>query len=356
MVDKREEVIQMFLDLVKIDSPSGEEENLRLFIVKELQKMGIKSEVDKVGNLFAKVAGRGESVVLCAHMDTVEPGRGIRPIVQDGVIKSDGSTILGADNKVTIAAILSAISGVNKEKVKPVEIIFTVREETDGGVNEFNFKKLRSKFGLVADRSSSVGSIVLASPWIVNLKIVVNGKASHSGMPEDGINALTFAVAALKNIKVGRVDKETTINFGLINGGSAMNTVPHKVTVLGEIRSFSKARLDKALIEVKRAFEKEIKTGKAELEFESNLYCVGYEYKKEDKAVQLIRRAGEKLGLKTEYGISFGGSDANTFHANGIQMVNVGDGTKLSHTVDEQVGTESLSGLEKLISLYILNE
>jgi tripeptide aminopeptidase len=346
-------VLNSFLELIKIDSPSGEESEIREFLVNKLNNLGISSFVDKTGNLFAKTEGIGEPVILSAHIDTVEPGRKIKSEVSGGYVKSDGTTILGADNKSTLSAILCAIDLVPIQKRRPLEILFSVREETDGGINKFDFSQLKSKTGIVSDASFPVGTIILSSPWIQEIKIEVIGKAAHAGYPEAGINALTAAGKSLAGLTWGRIDDKTTSNIGLIHGGSATNTIPERVFLEGEIRSFSESIFKKRIGLIKKVFATQSEKSDTKLVFGSELYCTGYSFDKKDKAVSIAEKAIRKSGLIPRFGISFGGSDANAFNAKGIKVVNLGDGTEDSHTVNEKISVQSLNRLVKIICNYI---
>ncbi len=342
-------LINNFFDLVRIDSPSGEESRVALFLQDRLQKLGFITQIDTAGNLFARNSVPGEPVLLNAHMDTVEPGRGIQPRIQNGLLVSDGNTILGADNKSALAAILTALESVDSKQVRPLEILFSVREETDGGVSQFDFSALKSRTGVVADRASRVGSLVLASPWILNLNISILGKGAHSSLPESGINALTIAAKAISSAKWGRIDSQTTSNIGLISGGSAMNSIPEKVTLVGEIRSFNENKLYAVRDQILAIFQKICTKFAANLDFQSSLYCPGYKYSKKDPAVINVVNLFRKLDIKESYEVAFGASDANTITSRGIKIVAIGDGCSHPHTVKESV---SISELEKLLAVF----
>lgn len=344
-------VVNTFLDLVKIDSPSGYENNIREYLSKRLALLGSYPEIDNRGNLFGKIDGVGEPSLLCAHMDTVEPGRGVNPVMSGDVIKSKGKTILGADNKVAVAAILEALNFVDVSKRRALEIIFSVCEETNGGINKFNFDKLKSKSGIVADSSNPVGTIILSAPWIEELKIEVLGLAAHAGRPENGINALTVVTKAMNQLKWGRVDDETTSNIGLIRGGQATNTIPDRILLEGEVRSFSKMKLERNIKKINKVFSYETQNMKAKLIFKSELYCPGYNHSTADVAE--IVRAINKTGIRPRFDTTFGGSDANTFNLNGIKVVNIGDGTMNTHTVNESISVKDLVNLTKVIINYI---
>lgn len=347
-------VVDIFLELVRIDSPSGAESQVAIYIKDFLKKLHLESEIDSAGNVFAAVHPGGPNpVVINAHMDTVEPGRGIKPVVENGLIKSDGSTILGADNKVALAAILAALEQADQEKLRNLELVFSVREETDGGISEFDFAKLKSRTGLVADRASAIGSIVLSSPWIVNLNISVIGHPSHAGLPEQAVNALTITAAALTRTKWGRLDDKTTANIGLIQGGSAMNTVPGKVDLVGEVRSFSAANKTAALEKITTTFRETAAEFGAAVEITVSDYCSGYSYAQTDSHVQEIVKCMGKQQITANFEQAFGASDANTFAAHGIKLVNIGDGCKEPHTVNESIAVSDLHRLFELVLAYM---
>jgi len=347
-----DEIIDTFIELVKIDSPSGHEEKVRNYLADRLSKMGLHPSVDKAGNMLLKIHGEGEPVLLSAHMDTVEPGCGIKPKRVDGIIKSDGTTILGADNKVAVAAILQVLTNLPK-KHRPIEVVFSVREETDSGIDSFDFSKLRSKIGIAADRGSEIGSVVMSSPWIENLEIEVIGKIAHSGLPEDGINALTIASNAITDLKWGRVDEKTTANIGLIEGGTAMNSVPSRVTLTGEVRSFSKKLMDKQILKIEKTFKRIAKKHGGKVHFKREKYCAGYNLKPSNPALKQFAKSCKEYDIKVKYEKSFGGSDANSFIAHGIIVTNVGEGSKDPHTLKESVSVENLVKITKLLSTYV---
>jgi tripeptide aminopeptidase len=346
-------VVSNFLDLVQIDSPSGREGALAEYLISRLKKSGLIFKSDSRGNLFARNSSVGDPVLLCAHLDTVEPGIGINPQIIDGVIGSDGNTILGADNKAALAAILTALESVDSKNQRPLEIIFSVEEETKSGIKDFDFTKLKSKSGLIADRSAPLGGIVTGAPWILNLNIYITGKGVHASRPEQGINAISIAAAAIKSTVWGRYDEETTTNIGLISGGSAMNSVPESVTLIGEIRSFQKKSLEKAKSEIQSQFQKVCKSLGGKLVFDVNEYCIGYLHNPKDPEIIKLIDMFNKLGLKPYLENVYGASDANAFNAHGIKVVTIADGGEFAHTVRESVKISDLNLLLKIFQAYI---
>lgn len=349
-----QKVTKNFINLVKIDSLSGYEGEVCNYLIERLGKMGFRTSVDKYGNLFAKSEGVGRPVLLSAHMDTVSPGKNVQPIVKNNIIKSDGSTILGADNKAAIAAILTAVENVAVKNRRPLEIVFSVREETDGGIKNFDFSKLKSVKGLIADRADKIGTIVLSSPWIVNMEISIKGKATHSGTPEKGRNALTVMCKCISKLNWGRIDKFTTSNIGLINGGSAMNTIPESIQLSGEVRGFDKTRLEEVLSKIKDTFLQISNQSRVKCIFNSHIYCSGYVYTRSDNNVKETSTIFRKLEIKPMYQKSFGGSDANAFIQNGVKIINIGYGAKYTHTTREQISVKSLVDLTRIFQTYII--
>jgi tripeptide aminopeptidase len=346
-------LITNFFDLVRIDSPSGEESRVSAFLQQRLARMHFRTEIDQAGNLLAANSRPGIPVLINAHMDTVEPGRGINPQLKDNSIVSDGTTILGADNKAALAAIITALEELGPEKIRSLEIVFSVREETTGGISEFDFTKLKSRTGIVADRASRVGSIVLAAPWIRNLNIQIIGKGAHASLPETAVNAINIAALALTKTKWGRIDKETTSNIGLISGGTAMNAIPGNVTLVGEIRSFSEGKLNQVNEHVKSVFADVCTKFSGQLVFDSRIYCPGYKYRKQNSAIREIVRIFRSLGIEESYEIAFGASDANTISAKGITLVAVGDGCTDPHTTSESITISNLESLKQVFLNYI---
>lgn len=350
MRDKK--LVELFFDLVTIDSPSGYESEIRNFLITYFTKLGISTEVDNIGNLFARVNGVGDPIVLSAHMDTVEPGRGVKPRIVGGVIKSDGKTILGADNKAALASIVSAIEAAGTQN-RSLEIVFSVKEETDGGINKFDFTRLKSKSGLCADSGFEIGTIVSNSPWITDLKIEIFGRSAHSAEPEKGRNALVVISEVVERLKPGRLDADTTLNFGIVEGGSATNTVPGNMTIGGEIRSFNYRSLRRHLNHLETLLAQAASKHGVKYKILTKPYCTGYNLNRNAKAVVETSHILGKLGHKPKFKNSFGGSDSNAFLDNGISVINIGDGCKNLHTQDEEIALRSLVDLRTIFVRFI---
>lgn len=348
MID-RDFIEKIFLDLIKIDSPSGHESRVADFILQKLKDNKVNASKDRYGNIIGKMDGHGRPILLSAHMDTVEPGRRIKAIKRNGIIKSVGNTILGADDKAGIAEILSVINAIRKNKCKcrPLEIIFTVEEETGiNGINNLDFKNINSKEALVVDASGTPETIVIASPFIYIIDIQIRGKEAHSGNnPEDGINSIQVAADAIRSLKIGRVDRDTTNNIGIIRGGEIRNGVPALTVIQAEARSHDLSKAKRQVDKYRRAFLEAAAKHKAKIEFKYFLACDGFSYSKKDALIKRLMLEWEKNGRQPYIKRSGGASDANGFVSKGIKAIPIGYGGKNPHSVNENV---SLRDMEKI--------
>jgi len=334
-------VVDLFLKLVQIDSPSGHEQGMIGYVKNWLDKIGLSYQVDSKGNILAKKPGIGPSILFCVHLDTVEPGKGIKPVViNNKIIKSSGKTILGADNKAAIASLMVAVE--ETLSLKSFELLFTVDEENGSGLSNFPFKWIKSKIGFTFDSIKPIGSIILRSPYICIFEAEFNGKASHSSTPEKGINTLIPVIKALNKIKLGKLDSgETTINIGLINCGTGINIIPDKVTIKGEIRSYQKKLFDYHLKEIKTIFNQS--------QLKTSGFAPGYNHKKTPILVKKIKKIYDLLSVKPQYYSYSAVSDANILNSKGIEVINLGDGIKNAHTINEQININDLTKLKVII-------
>ncbi|KKP60417.1 MAG: Peptidase T-like protein [Candidatus Roizmanbacteria bacterium GW2011_GWA2_34_18] len=306
-----DKIVDLFLKLVQIDSPSGKEKNMILFIIDWAKKQNLSYQVDKLGNVLVKNQGKGKPILFCVHLDTVQPGEGIKSVIKNGRIKSAGDTILGADNKVALASLLIAVEEYleNNSNQKSFELLFTVKEETGGGIENFPFKWLKSKKGLVFDCAKPLGNIILSSPYIISFKTEFIGQSTHASTPEKGKNALLPAIKSLNKLIIGKTDKNTKINIGL----------------------------------------NESKKYQTKLIFKTYGFCPGYKHNKSSEFIKNISGVFKDLNIKTQFDYSFGVSDANILNNHGIEIINLGDGVIDSHTIREQIEVKTLIQLKEII-------
>lgn len=353
-------IVETLIDLIKIDSPSGEEQILSAEISKQLKKLGGKVEFDNYGNLICKFNGTGEPILLNCHLDTVEPGRNIKPIIKGDMITSDGSTILGADPKSGIAIILESIASLKEDNKQhqPLEIVFTREEESSlGGAINLDYLKIKAKQGIVFDGDAEVHNIFISSPGYYRMDFAIMGRSAHAGVePEKGISAIEIASKIISLLKLGRIDDETTANIGLIEGGSARNAVPEKVAIKGELRSRDQTKLLKQVKLVQKVVARvAVLYPEAKITVDLAEEFQGFKMKPDHKTIKAASEVLNSMNMKPILVDSGGGSDANIFHQKGIEVIVVGTGGWELHTTREYLVIpqmiQAAKFCEKIISL-----
>ncbi|MEA4923919.1 MAG: M20/M25/M40 family metallo-hydrolase [Syntrophomonadaceae bacterium] len=363
-------LIDNFMKMVKVSSLSGQEGAFRDLLIGEFAALGLAAEEDRAGeilhgdsgNLLFRLQGSVDRppLLLAAHMDTVVPGTGINPVRGgDDVIRSEGDTILASDDKAGIAAILEAVQVILEKGLDhpPLEILFTVSEEQGLlGIKNFDFSCLQSRYGYVLDSGGEPGTIVVQSPCQNEIEYRVRGKAAHAGInPEDGINAIQIMAKALAVMPCGRMDEETTCNFGIIEGGRARNIVAENCRVKGEVRSLQRRQLESLTAELLRIFRAEVEKNGGVAETEVILLYPETALNPEEEVVRLAVQAAGNIGLRTELLSTGGGSDASIINGNNIRCANLGIGMNAVHTSDEFIRVEDLVNDARLV-LGIIEE
>ena len=366
----RNRLAETFKFLVQIDSVSKEEGAISDEIKNILDTMGAKTFIDSAGNkiggntgnLIAKFKGNTQAppLLINAHMDTVEPGKGVAAVLENGVFTSDGTTILGADDKSAIAIILETIKVIKENDLSygPIEIVLTVCEEIGLlGARNLDLDLITAKFGYALDATDTEG-IVTRAPSANRLEFIIHGKDAHAGAaPEKGINAILLASKAIAKLELGRIDNETTCNIGIIEGGLATNIVPNLVTVKGEVRSHDEEKLNKITNEIVLSFKGVVENYKG-MTFDDGLPRLESTIEKDfsrtyvpddHPVVTLARRAAENLGRKMITKTSGGGADANIFFEKGIVTGVLGTGMRDMHTVRESVRLDDMVRTAELL-------
>ncbi len=361
----------LFAHLVQIDSVSRQEGAISREIRKILEAMGADIFIDdsgrhtgsETGNLIAKFKGNRASppLFLNAHMDTVEPGKGIRPEFRDGVFVSDGTTILGADDKSAIAIIIEAMRVLQENNLPhgPIEVVLTTCEEIGLlGASHLDYSLLNAGYGYALD-TFDTESIITRAPAANHFEFTVHGKSAHAGAePEKGINAIVLAARAIAGLRLGRIDSETTCNIGFIECAGATNIVPETVHVKGEARSHDAATLEQVTREIASVFEETIQNA-PEKETDGDLPRLTtaiqnqfpHTFIPEDHPVVTIaRKAAENLGRELVSKKTGGGSDANIFFSKNILTGVIGTGMRDAHTVRENI---RLADMVKTVALIV---
>ncbi len=352
-----------FQFLVSIDSVSRQEGLLARKLAQALGNLGAETRIDDAGgkvggdtgNLIAKLAGNTPAppLLLSAHMDTVEPGKGVTAVLRNGVFTSDGTTILGADDKSAIAILLETLQVLKEDRLAhgPLELVFTICEEVGLlGAKHLDVDLLTAAYGYVLD-ATDTSAIITRAPAANHIELVVHGKAAHAGAaPEKGINAIWLAGQAIAGLSLGRIDRETTCNIGVIEGGVATNIVPDKVTVKGEVRSHDSRKLQAVTDTIVSAFQGSVEaccSGRPSEERPRLDILISRDFSATDipenhRVVTLARQAAANLGRNMICKATGGGADANIFFEKGILTGVLGTGMKDVHTVDESVAVADM--------------
>ncbi|RKQ15930.1 M20/M25/M40 family metallo-hydrolase [Ureibacillus endophyticus] len=357
-------LVNEFLELVQIDSETKHEEVIAPILVKKLEGMGFEVFQDDAhtrnghaaGNIIATLKGTldVEPIYFTVHMDTVVPGVGIKPeIREDGYIYSDGTTILGADDKAGMAALFEMARRLKEQNIEhgTIQFVITAGEESGlAGAKELNPEHIIAKYGFAVDSDGKVGGIVTAAPYQAKIETKIFGKTAHAGVaPEKGISAITLASKAIAKMSLGRIDEDTTANIGRFEGGKATNIVCDEVYILAEARSIVKEKLDQQIAHMKETFEQVSKDLGGSAQVSVKLMYPGFSVTKEDKVVQVAMQAVQNIGREVMLGQSGGGSDANVISGFGIPTVNLSVGYEEIHTTNERMPIEELEKLADLL-------
>ena len=353
------DVASFFTELAAISSPPGEERPVADQVLKYLRDLGLEPDEDDagaeigstMGNVYARIepTTEGTPIFLCAHLDTVPPEGPIEPVISDGVVRNAAGTILGADNKAAVAAMLEGARRLLAES-RPhagVELLFTPKEEVGLlGAGAFDHTRLYATVGFVYDQAAPIGEIVLGAPYSHSMEVRFHGRAAHAGMyPEEGRSAIAAAAQAIADFRLGRLDEETSANVGLIEGGTAGNVVPEWCSFLAEARSHDERKLADIVREMMETVAFAATVTECEVETEVHKSYTGYRFKRDDPPVRLAARALEACGYEPRLELTGGGADANVFNERGLQCVNLANGMANIHTPDEEISVADLEGM-----------
>lgn len=356
-------ILDNFLKYVQIDSPTKEERDFAEFLMEKMKSLGMEVKMDNAGddvgsnsgNVIGKLKGNtnGQPLLFSAHMDTVSPGRGIKPEIRDGKIYSDGTTILASDDKAGVAAILEAIETVIDNNIDHagIEVSFSIFEEGGlFGVKNIDEKQFDAKTCYVLDSGGSPGEIVIGGPAQNTIDIEFIGKPAHAGVaPEEGISAIQMAAYAINNMNLLRIDEETTANIGIISGGKATNIVADNVTLKGEARSLNNDKLEIQTQHMIKVCEDTAKKFNGKVNIDVNHMYGAFNVDENADLVKKVFVACDNLGFKAYTDVSGGGSDTSIWNGYGIESINLGVGMKNPHTLEEYIAIEDLENSAKLV-------
>lgn len=356
-------VLDTFLEMVAIDSPSYNEAAMARYCRAKLEGMGFAVRFDEsqkhtgsdTNQIIATLPATGQGrIAFSAHMDCVKPCTGIQPRIADGVVRSDGTTILSADDKAGIAQIFEGVQSVIDAGVSHPEItvLLSVCEEQGVGGAPYFPEALFDEpvLTLVMDAEGHAGSIVLAAPWHYTFTATFTGRAAHAGVePEAGRNAIAMAAAAIDAMQLGRLDDQTTASIGVIEGGKATNIVPDTCVVRGECRSIDQGKAEAARDTIDAALRSGAETYGGQVPIEWELSYPGISVAQDDSDVQQIVRAAKAAGLHPVFETSGGGSDANVLWPKGCKAIPLGTGMKDFHSLEESIALADLEGAAYLV-------
>jgi tripeptide aminopeptidase len=353
------ETLSLFLELAGIPSPSGHERIVAERVAEEVRGLGLAVDIDDTGpvagsdtgNLYVRIepTSPGTPIFFCAHLDTVVPTGPIEPVVEDGYVRNTAGTILGSDNKAAVAVMLEAVRRVLSEN-RPhggIELLFTTLEETGcQGAEAFDADRLRANVGFVYDHQAPIGQIVVAAPYQRTIDVTFRGRSAHAGInPEDGRSAIQAAARAIGQLRLGRLDDETTANVGKISGGTARNVVPDLCTVTAEARSRDEGKLLALVREMVDTIAFEASVCDCDVETNLSEMYAGYRLARGDRALSLAATALERCGFAPREVEVGGGADTNVFIARGLSCVVLSNGMEAIHSPDERIAVADLDAM-----------
>jgi tripeptide aminopeptidase len=352
--------LELFTELAVIPSPPGNERAVADRVAAELERLGVELDEDDcgprigstAGNLYGRIEATapGTPLFFCAHLDTVPPEGAIEPVVDDeGFVRNAAGTILGADNKASVVAMVEAVRRVLADG-RPhagIELVFTPKEEVGLiGAKEFDVGRLRARAGYVYDMAAPIGTVILAAPSARKIDFRFHGRAAHSGMfPEDGRSAIAAAARAIADFRLGRLDDETTANVGTIRGGVARNIVPEWCTFEAEVRSLDDRKLADVIEEMLEVATFAASLGECDIETEVGADYKAYRFTRSDTVVRLAVEALERTGHQPRFETTGGAADANVFNEHGLECLNLANGMTDIHTPEERIAVADLDAM-----------
>jgi tripeptide aminopeptidase len=352
----RNRMVEEFIELVKIDSLTMKERQMADILKLKLQSMGLEVHEDdagskiggNAGNIICAIKGRKDvpGILLMAHMDTVTPGLSKKPVIEGDMIKTDGTTILGGDDVAGIECIMEALRVLMEDGIEhgDINIVFTVAEEGGlFGAKHLDYSKINAKYGFILDGDGEIGNVAIKAPSQNKIDVIVRGKAAHAGLePEKGISAVQVAAESISQMRLGRIDEETTANIGIISGGLATNIICDKIDIQAEARSRNEDKLREQTGHMKKCFMEAADKFGGSMEFLSELAYPAFNVKETDSIITILRKASEVAGIELKLVATGGGSDTNIVNGKDIQAVDVSVGMDKVHSVEEQININDL--------------
>ena len=365
----RERLVEEFIQLTSIDSISKKERRMADTLKDKLKAMGFEVSEDQAGekiggdtgNLICTVKGSKDvpTVMFTAHMDTVQPGTGKKPVVDGDYIKSDGTTVLGGDDAAGIVCALEALRVLKEDGLEhgDIQVVFTVAEEIGlMGAKNLDYSLIKAKYGIVLDTGGTIGTVAVKAPTHNIINVTINGKAAHAGVePEKGISAIQIAAEAISGMKLGRVDFETSANIGIISGGRETNIICEKVEIKAEARSRDAQKLEQQTAHMKDCFDRAASKFGGNVDFKAVNEYPSFNIPKDAPIMGILQKAADTVHIKLEPEETGGGSDTNIFNSKGIEAVDISVGMDKVHSVDERILIDDLVKAAEFVIAIITN-
>lgn len=360
-------LINNFIEYVQIDSETRSEKEICDFLYEKMKKLGFDVFKNEIGksihsngyNLLIKYPGNPnkDSIILSAHVDTVKPGINIKPIINDNLITSDGTTILGGDDKAGVAIIIECLQTIKENNLdsRPIEAVLSIHEENGlKGIKAFDMSLLTAKEAIVIDSGGEIGTINTKAPAQKFISVDIYGKAAHAGTePEKGISAISIAADALSKMSLYRIDEETTANFGYINGGGATNIITDHVQLTGEVRSLSLSKLNDQTQHIVNTLNDSTKLFGGTIKIHTIDVYPNFNVDENSKLVKDMDKAFINSGFIPLHVASGGGSDTNVYFKNGINAINISCGMNNVHTTEENIKISDIEGCAKSLLSFL---
>ena len=344
-------LIKSFIDMVSVSSESGNESAFAGYMLELGKKLGLQGRKDKYGNVYLFFKGNSDSIMFNTHMDTVSPGKNVKPKISGKYITSDGQTVLGADSKAGIAAMFEAISLLKENNINHKSLLITLTCNEESGIPTADKILSDVKLCVVPDRGTPVGEIITEAPYAQVFEVTIKGKTAYAPTNhKDGKNAILAAINILNELSWGDIDSKTTTNVGIINGGTMTSMVPDKCIFKGSCYSFNKLSFDKFLQNLfKTVIKIDTKFG-TKSTVTMLEYFGGYKIDKKDPLVKLVDRSMRKSKITPVYKIYKAVTNANLLNQAGIKSVLISTGVENQHTVNEKI---KIGELEKITSILL---
>ncbi|OGY78744.1 MAG: hypothetical protein A3B74_03050 [Candidatus Kerfeldbacteria bacterium RIFCSPHIGHO2_02_FULL_42_14] len=354
-----ERLKKTFLELIAINEVYPHEEEIIRYVTRRLDAAKIPWQLDQFKNIIAKRAGEGEPTMISTHLDIPEPAPNVKYFIDGTRISADGTNILGADPKTGLAVILELLDEIQAENkaYRPIEIVLTRGEERGLlGAAALDYSLVQSKMGLVLDEDGPVTQVVTQAPTFVRIMIDIIGKIVHPREPEKGVNALQVACEALHQIPCGYSTKGVTWNIGIFKSGTAVNSVPGRAELIGEMRSYDTQLVLSEAARVQQVFEDTAKKYGGQCHFQSTFEFEGYKLERKHSLFERLEETFKRMHLTPNYFSTYGGSDANVFNTKGIRCVPLGSGYYHAHEYTESASLKDMDTIKTFLKNFFVVE